>query len=152
MGTTTKGSIRLAVITVAALALMGAPAFAHEEGEAPPEHEAPKSMSVKVRVVPDEVKGYNLFLTTKGFRWAPENVNTKHRKGEGHAHLYVDDVKTTRLYGPAYYLGELAPGTHVIRVTLNGNDHGDYVRGTKIVEAETEVTVPDTPAEATPSG
>jgi hypothetical protein len=99
-------------------------------------------MQITLKVEPDALQGYNVFVETKAFTWAPEHVNRKFVKGEGHAHLYVDDVKVTRMYGPAYYLGSLTtPGTHTVRVTLNGNDHGDYVHGAEVVEAEQTVTI-----------
>jgi hypothetical protein len=133
-----------ASLAITALMLTSAPAFAdHSPGEARP-HQAPKKTQVRVVVKPDAMKGYNLYVTTKAFTWAPKHVNQKHARGEGHAHVYVDGEKLTRLYGPAFYLGELTPGTHAVRVTLNGNDHGDYQHGSDVVESEVEVTVPTT--------
>jgi hypothetical protein len=133
-----------ASLAIAALVLTSAPALAdHSPGEARP-HQAPKKTRVRVVVKTDAMKGYNLYVTTNGFTWAPNHVNQKHKRGEGHAHLYVDGEKLTRLYGPAFYLGELSPGTHAVRVTLNGNDHGDYKRGSEVVESEVEVNVPTT--------
>lgn len=105
-------------------------------------HQANKGMSVKLKVTADPMKGWNLQLKTRAFRWAPERVSSKHRSGEGHAHLYIDGVKVTRLYGPWFYLGALAAGRHEVKVTLNGNDHGDYVRGGKPLAATAVVTVP----------
>ena len=42
---------------------------------------------------------------------------------EGHIHLYIDGKKVTRIYGNWYYLPELPPGRHEIRVGLTGNSH-----------------------------
>ncbi len=103
---------------------------------------APQGMSVGIRVKADPIKGYNLFLKTWKLTWAPEHAGGRHRRGEGHAHLYVDGVKRTRLYGPAFYLGELTPGRHVIRVTLNANDHADYVRAHRQIADQETVVVP----------
>jgi copper(I)-binding protein len=72
---------------------------------------------------PDAVGGWNLHLTAENFRFAPENVNSAHQAGQGHAHLYVDGKKVARLYGPWYHLGKLAPGEHELKITLNANDH-----------------------------
>ena len=120
---------------------------------APTHSAAPRKAPAKMRLVsmkvtPDAMKGHNLILRTRGFRFAPEHASGKHVTGEGHAHLYVDGVKRTRLYGPAFYLGDLGPGRHTIRVTLNANDHRDYLRGGKALAAQATVTVPA----ATPMG
>lgn len=109
---------------------------------------AKKGMSVKLKAKPDAMAGYNLRVKTKKFTWAPKRVNRKHRKWEGHAHLYIDEVKITRLYGPDfylgnYYLGSLTPGEHEVEVGLNANDHSAYARkGGKLIEDSVTITVP----------
>lgn len=129
----------------------------HTDGPAPMTHsdaprKAPAKMAlVALAVTPDPMKGHNLVLRTRAFRFAPERASTAHRAGEGHAHLYVDGVKRTRLYGPAYYLGDLTPGRHVVRVTLNANDHRDFWRGGKPLAREVVVEVPQ-PAPAPAMG
>jgi hypothetical protein len=145
-----RARVAAAAMLAAALMLVATPALAdHSPGQATP-HAAPKNTRVRIVVTPDEMKGYNLFVTTKNFTWTPKQVNGKHQKGKGHAHLYVDGEKVTRLYGPAFYLGELTPGAHTVRVTLNGNDHGDYMQGAEVLESEVEVDVPN--ASMTPEG
>jgi hypothetical protein len=133
-----------ASLAIAALAFTTAPALADQSPGDAPAHQAPNKTRARLVVKADAKKGYNLYVTTKAFTWAPKHVNQKHKRGEGHAHLYVDGEKVTRLYGPAFYLGELSPGAHAVRVTLNGNDHGDYVQGSEVVESEVEVNVPTT--------
>ena len=137
-------ALKCAIATVVVAATLPAAAIA-DEGMAVPEstHVAKKAMRVTANVTKDPMKGYNLSLRTKGFRWAPQRAGMAFRNGEGHAHLYVDGTKVTRLYGPWFYLGALAAGSHVVKVTLNGNDHGDYVnRDGKHVESVVQVTVP----------
>lgn len=143
---------RKTAVALCALTLTGgAVAHAHTMPTSGGQHtttaprQAPQGMAISIRVKADPMKGYNLFLQTRKLAWAPEHASSAHRRGEGHAHLYVDGVKRTRLYGPAFYLGELTPGRHLIRVTLNGNDHRDYVRGARPIAAETTVDVPAPP-------
>jgi hypothetical protein len=98
--------------------------------------------SVEIKIHRDPVSGWNIEVITENFRFSPEHAGRKHVPGEGHAHLYIDGVKITRLYGRWYYLGTLSPGTHEIEVTLNANSHDDFtVHGEKISDSET-VTVP----------
>ena len=54
-------------------------------------------------------EAFDAYVKTKRFEWAPEHVNRDHVRGEGHAHLYVDGEKLTRLYGAWYYLKSLTP-------------------------------------------
>jgi hypothetical protein len=132
----------LAVLALT-LPLVAATAVA-DSGHAMPvtTHPAGSAMSAKIAVTKDPMAGFNLHVKTRGFRWTPNHASTVHRSGEGHAHLFIDGKKVTRLYGSTYYLGTLASGKHVLRVTLNGNDHGDYVRGGKPIAATATVTVP----------
>ena len=95
--------------------------------------EAPEGMSVSLQMIADSVSGYNLRIVTEGFRFAPESAGAAHVPGEGHAHLYVNGVKT-RVYSEWFHLDGLAPGTHEVRVTLNANDHSPYAVGGVMLE------------------
>ena len=95
--------------------------------------EAVTTMPVALKVTADQISGANVQILTEGFTFAPGNVNGAHVEGEGHAHIYVDDVKISRVYTPWYHLGSLTPGEHEIRVTLNANSHQEYtIGGTKV--------------------
>ena len=84
---------------------------------------------------------FNLEIDTENFEFAPENASSEFEMGEGHAHVFVDDVKISRAYGEYYHLPRLDPGEHRIRVTLNTNNHQEYaVDGVSISDYET-VTV-----------
>lgn len=93
--------------------------FTQPEGTAAP--------TAKLHVTADPLGGFNIQVETTNWTWAPEHVNGEAKPNEGHAHLYVDGKKVARLYGPWYNLSGLTPGQHDIRVTLNANDHADYV-------------------------
>ena len=100
--------------------------------------EAPAGMGVALNVHPDNVSGFNVQIVPTGFAFAPENVNTTHVPGEGHAHLYVDGVKLRRVYGPWAHVEGLSSGMHEISVTLNANTHEEYaVDGQPITAAAT---------------
>ncbi|MBJ7354627.1 MAG: hypothetical protein JHC98_07360 [Thermoleophilaceae bacterium] len=132
-----------AVFAVFALAaLTVGSSIANADGMTGATHAAAKNMKVSIKVKPDKMAGYNLFVTTRGFRWAPEHASGKHVKGEGHAHLLIDGVKVTRLYGNAYYMGKLASGTHQVTVELNGNDHIPYARKGHEIASNATVVVP----------
>ena len=102
---------------------------------------APEGMSVQVTATPDAVSGINIELVTTGFTFAPENVNGEHVVGEGHAHVYVDGEKITRLYGPYLHLDRVDPGERTISVILNANTHQEYAIGDAIIEASATVVV-----------
>lgn len=106
--------------------------------------EAPEGMSVAFEARPDAISGLNIRVTTTGFTFTPEDANGDDVQGEGHAHIYVDGVKITRLYGPDYHLTAVEPGEREIRVSLNTNSHADYVRGARLIDAVQTVTVPET--------
>jgi hypothetical protein len=83
--------------------------------------------SVTLHAMRDAKSGWNIHIQTINFRFAPENVNTHPTAGEGHAHLYINGKKLTRLYGPWFYLNGLPAGAHSLQVTLNANDHSKLV-------------------------
>ena len=100
-------------------------------------------MSVEVEAFADSVSGVNLHVIPTGFTFDARSVNGEHVDGEGHAHVYVDGVKVSRVYTPWVYLGNVAPGEREIRVTLNANHHPEYTWNGHLVEATTRITVPD---------
>ncbi|GIU91569.1 MAG: hypothetical protein KatS3mg011_0475 [Acidimicrobiia bacterium] len=104
-------------------------------------------MEVSLMVVEDPVGGWNVFVDTAGFVFAPERASGAHVPGEGHGHLYVDGQKVARLYGAAYHLESLEPGSREIRVALYGNDHLPYVVDGTPVDAIATVEVEGTPTQ-----
>lgn len=96
--------------------------------------------TVDLIVHEDPVKGWNLEVKVTNFRFAPENLTQASTPTEGHAHLYINGEKITRLYGNWYYLGELKPGQNEITVNLNANGHeslmynGQMIEDTEIIE------------------
>ena len=112
-----------------------------EAGHHDSDIEASSHMSVSVEATVDSVSGVNVHIQTQGFAFAPDNVNGDNVDGEGHARVYVGGVKITRVYNPWVYLGEVEPGEHEIKVSLNANSHGEYTyNGAKVV-ATTHITV-----------
>lgn len=114
-------------------------AHSHKTMVIPPGQPVP---TVSLDVKPDVMSGWNLQVKVANFAFAPERVNTKGVTTEGHAHLYIDGKKVTRLYGPWYYLGNLSPGQHTITVTLNGNGHEDLIYNGKPIQATQVIQVP----------
>ena len=108
----------------------------HDRIEASSFESIPK---VSFEVLKDAVVGWNIHVTTKNFRFSPENINKEPIEGEGHAHLYVDGKKISRLYGAWFHLSNLSSGSHTIRVTLNGNNHAELVLNGKNIEDSKEV-------------
>ena len=85
--------------------------------------------------------GYNLQVIVDGFEFAPQSASLAHVAGEGHAHVYANGVKLSRLYSEWMHLDALASGDVVIEVSLNTNDHRPLaVNGTPIT-AKMTITV-----------
>lgn len=72
-------------------------------------------------------EGWRVQAEAEEFAFAEHLVGMPHIPGTGHGHLYAGGLKLGRLYGPEAVLGALPPGEHVLRVTLNSNDHRAYV-------------------------
>lgn len=99
-------------------------AHSHETVPIPAGEQIP---SIEGSVKIDHSGSWLLHIKTDDFKYAPEKAGLNEvNYSEGHAHLFVNGEKINRLYGNYYNLGELEPGTHHIKVTLNANNHGTY--------------------------
>lgn len=91
--------------------------------------------SISTEIIKDPKSGWNLHIETDNFRFSPENASTEHIEGEGHAHLYINEQKITRIYSNWYYIEKLAPGKNEIKVTLNSNDHKELAINGSTIES-----------------
>ncbi len=110
-----------------------------KSAEIPAGHPVPQ---VQLRVVPDPMSGWNVIVDVRNFRFAPERASLEASMGEGHANLYVDGEKVARVYGPAFHLPRLEPGTHTVTYSLNGNDHAPYNHRGKPIADSVVIDVP----------
>jgi hypothetical protein len=88
---------------------------------------------VELKVYPDKLKGWNLEIKTTNFTFTPENLGIGNNPSHGHAHLYVNGQKITRIYSNWYYISELPSGENEIKVTLNTDSHQDLVDQGQII-------------------
>lgn len=98
--------------------------------------------AISATLHPDSMSGYNLEVRTRNFTFTPQTVNAADTPNTGHAHIYVDGVKLTRLYGNWFHLSGLTPGDHVIAVELNANSHSPIHVDGQPVRTELTVRVP----------
>ena len=96
--------------------------------------------SISLVFHPDGRQSRNLEMQVENFAFDPLAVNGAHIEGHGHAHVYINNIKIGRAYGPWMHLEALPGGTHEVRVTLNSNDHSQLaVDGTPVEAVETLV-------------
>ena len=86
----------------------------------------------------DPMGGWNLEVATENFRFAPEHVSTSHVNGEGHAHVYINGQKISRLYGNWMQLPAVNSGD-VVAVILSSNDHKTLALDGKSISASLSV-------------
>ncbi len=94
----------------------------HNHGE-PIELDADTAPIVVLQVIPLSDSSLNIRVQTMNFMFAPHHVDTDPADGEGHAHLYVDDVKVARLYGEWYHLDSVPEDAEMVSVVLYANNH-----------------------------
>ncbi len=107
----------------------------HMDQRALPEGAAIPTLVLEAKA--DSVSGYNLHLVVTGFAFSPENLDQDNEGIEGHAHLYVNGEKVSRLYGHWVHLpmALFAPGDNQVRVTLNDNLHRLWTQDGRPIEA-----------------
>lgn len=95
---------------------------------------------LSLSVAPDG-DGWRVDVAARDFTFARDLADGPHVPGTGHGHLYLDGLKLQRLYQPSAHIGQLPPGRHEVRVTLNTNDHRAYVVGDTPVTASAVIEV-----------
>ena len=115
----------------------------------PLESAVPVSLDLAAEV--DPAGGLHIRIVTENWQWAPEEVNQESRPGVGHAHIYANGEKLSRIYGPEHYVADLPPGQYEIRVDLNDNAHNALTVNGAPLAATTAVTIPDQAAAAIPA-
>ena len=85
--------------------------------------------TVAVEALKDTKDGYNLHIKTTNFTLNAERVNTEPTQGEGHTHIYVNGDKLARVYDNWFHVSSehLQAGENEIVVTLNANDHSEWM-------------------------
>ena len=96
--------------------------MAHDHGK-PMELDAESAPMVDLQLMPLDDGSYNVRVQTMNFIFAPHQVGMEPADGEGHAHLYVDDVKVARVYGEWYHLETLPDNAKMVWVGLYANNH-----------------------------
>jgi hypothetical protein len=96
--------------------------------------------TLDVEVLQDAKSGFNLIIKTTNFAFTPLSVNQANNGNEGHAHIYINDVKY-RQYSPYFHLSNdlLLEGENEIRVTLNSNDHSELAINNSPIAIQFEV-------------
>ncbi len=81
--------------------------------------------TLQIRLLPDMMDGFNIFLETANYRFTPQNVGTTVVANEGHAHLYVNGEKVARMYSPWHHVPSklLREGINRLEVEFSANDH-----------------------------
>jgi hypothetical protein len=76
----------------------------------------------------DSMGGFNLNIRAFSFWFTPEDIGGAPTPNRGHAHVYVNNVKIGRAYGPWYYISadKLKNGTNTVSVVLNANNHAEW--------------------------
>lgn len=80
-------------------------------------------------------------IKTDHFEFMPDAVDGEHVPGQGHGHLYVSGTKVGRVFDHSATIGALPKGQHIVRVTLNTNNHVAYMNDGQTVSASAMIEV-----------
>lgn len=98
--------------------------------------------TLSMSITADPASGWNLHLDVTNFRFAPEHAGQLPVTGEGHAHLYVNDTKIARIYGPWFHIDTLPEGQATVRAALYSNDHKALTTNGTPINQTLTVTTP----------
>lgn len=96
--------------------------------------------TVSLAVTPTAT-GWTAQITTGNFTFSEDLQDGDHVSGTGHGHIYVGSIKLGRVFTNTYNIGALPKGEHVIRVSLNTNNHRHYASNGQPVEAMATILV-----------
>ncbi len=139
----------LATLVVVAVAAwpqdLGLPPVDHSQH---PMVEVPDDLpipSMIVRLYPDRMDGFNLFLETRDFEFTPEGVGTDPIANTGHAHLYVNGEKIARMYAPWHHLPStsLRDGLNRLEIEFSTNDHAIWSAAGRPIGADVLIDTRD---------
>ena len=105
-----------------------------------PDGEPVPELKLKVYEAADGT-GWAVELAPRNFRFAADLVDGEHVAGTGHGHLYLNGLKLGRLFSKSVRIGVLPAGKHLVRVTLNTNNHKAYMANGKVVSATAPIVV-----------
>ena len=105
--------------------------------------ELAKPVNLELASEVDPAGGLHIRISAENWQWAPEEVNQPSRPGVGHAHIYANGEKLSRVYGPYHYVPDLPPGVHQIKIDLNDNQHNALTVNGAPLETTIAVTIPD---------
>ncbi|MFG6518923.1 hypothetical protein ACGYLX_15855 [Sulfitobacter sp. 1A13496] len=99
-------------------------------------------------VFPDEMDGYNVQVLTENFTFTPSAINKDVVENKGHAHLYINGEKISRVYGNWVHIPSnlLVAGANAVSVTLNANDHSEWAKDGKSIGSTVIVVKPESGA------
>ena len=132
----------LAALLINGTALAGDAGHEHHHQQSQDVGHLAQPPKLALEVHRDAASGWNIHLVTAHFHFAPEQVNREHIDGEGHAHLYVDDEKVARVYSAWLHLGDLTPGEHTLRATLNASTHEESSVDGELIAASQRIVQP----------
>lgn len=65
-------------------------------------------------------------LFKNNFHFTKENVGSKHKEGEGHIRLHINDEHVDTVYEAGFIIKGLPKGKHEIKIELAQNDRTPY--------------------------
>lgn len=96
--------------------------------------------TLDMRVTQSE-SGWTAQIITENFSFSEDLQDGDHVPGVGHGHIYLGDMKLGRVFSESFGIGALPKGTHLLRVTLNTNDHRTYAVKGQPLAAEAIIQV-----------
>lgn len=57
---------------------------------------------------------------------SPEHYGLRRQEGEGHIHMYLDDLPKVGVKERVYVFPDLTSGHHKLKISLHNNDHTPY--------------------------
>jgi len=118
------------LLVISSVAFSGHPGDTHKKHATETIPSNLTSPEIGLSIFYDDMDGFNLVITTEHYRFLPPQRASKEEMKvlEGHAHIFINDVKILRTYGKDIHLPEhlFKKGLNKLVVSLNNHQHATW--------------------------
>ena len=114
--------------------------FAHHPGN---QIDADKPYpSINLKVIKDEIDGYNIFIDLKNFNLNPSEIGGENISNSGYLQLFINDIKITRIYSNWVHVPQrfFNLQENFIRITIHSYLHDEFTINGEPIEHIVKIT------------
>ncbi len=92
--------------------------------------------SINLKVIKDEIDGYNIFIDLKNFNLNPSEIGGENISNSGYLQLFINDIRVTRIYSDWVHVPQrfFNLKENFIKITIHSYLHDQFTIKGKPIE------------------